>query len=210
MLKSIAKLKWLAAGIAGCAFATMAAGSANNSGYIATMAVRAEPFLPRDPRADFQEPQTPAPNNSPTAAAQPHGEPFPFSHKRHAEMRFECSYCHEDSQTGTRAGFPAAHKCMMCHVQVAKDTEPIKRLAALPADTRIVPEKPLYKLPDFVFFSHARHKSAGIECAACHGDVWTEDVVALKLPMRMKACVDCHRENKAAIACTTCHEAFQQ
>ena len=137
-------------------------------------------------------------------------ESFPFSHKRHGEMKLDCSYCHEDSQTGLRAGFPAVSQCMKCHAAVAKDSEQIKKLAALTSDTRIVPEKPVYKLPDFVVFSHARHKTGGIECAACHGNVWESDVVELQLPMRMKACVDCHKTNHAAATCTTCHEAFQQ
>ena len=108
------------------------------------------------------------------------------------------------------AGFPAVSQCMKCHATVAKDSEQIKKLAALPSDTRIVPEKPVYKLPDFVVFSHTRHKTGGIECTACHGNVWESDVVELKLPMRMKACVDCHKANQAAATCTTCHEAFQQ
>ena len=61
-------------------------------------------------------------------------------------------------QPNERAGFPAASKCMVCHREVAKDTNAIQRLAALDKDTAIVPVKPLYTLPDFVFFSHARHK----------------------------------------------------
>jgi Cytochrome c7 and related cytochrome c/Class III cytochrome C family len=137
-------------------------------------------------------------------------EPFPFSHKRHGEMKLDCSYCHEDSQTGLRAGFPAVSQCMKCHATVAKNSEQIKKLALLSGDTRIIPEKPVYKLPDFVVFSHARHKTGGIECAACHGNVWESDIVELQLPMKMKACVDCHKTNHAAVTCTTCHEAFQQ
>ena len=158
----------------------------------------------------LQEPATPAPVTPQSAPPATHGEPIDFSHKVHSVMNMQCTECHETSQTGTRAGFPEASKCMMCHVQIAKDTEPIKKLAALPGTTRIVPPKPVYKLPEFVIFSHATHKGGGIECAACHGDVRGMEVVELHLPMRMKACVDCHKENHAAVTCTTCHEAFQQ
>ena len=35
------------------------------------------------------------------------------------------------------------------------------------------------------------------------------DVVEPELKMKMKACVDCHRVNHAAVTCTTCHENFQ-
>ena len=159
--------------------------------------------------AKIQEEPAPA-DNSQSTSTQMHGEPFPFSHKRHAPMNLNCSFCHENSQTGTRAGFPMVQKCMACHASVARDTDAIKKLAALPSDTPVVPEKPLYKLPDYVFFSHARHKAGNVECATCHGDVWQTDVVGLKLPMRMKACVDCHRTNNAPIKCNSCHEPFQQ
>lgn len=133
----------------------------------------------------------------------------PFSHKRHADLKIECAYCHERALTGERAGFPAASKCMVCHTQVARDTETIRRLAALAKDTRITPEKPVYRLPDFTNFSHARHKTETIFCGACHGNVWASHVIEQQLSMKMKACVDCHRTNRAAVTCTTCHELFQ-
>jgi hypothetical protein len=98
----------------------------------------------------------------------------------------------------------------MRHVAIAKDGEQIKKIAALTSETRIVPEKPNYKMPDYVYFSHVRHKMGGVEGAACHGDVWQSDTVEPHLAMRMKACVDCHKTNHAAVTCTTCHEAFQQ
>lgn len=148
------------------------------------------------------------------AQGQPPGSgasvPFNFSHKKHAATRVPCEFCHETAQTGVKATFPAEQKCMVCHRSVKTDSEAIKQLAAIAPDSRVVPEKPLYKLPEFVYFSHARHAGAKIECAQCHGDVFSMDVVELHLPMHMKACVDCHRASKAPAACTTCHESFQQ
>ena len=158
----------------------------------------------------MQEPPGPAVIRPQSDSTAVHGEPVPFSHKVHSVMNMQCTNCHEAAETGTRAGFPDAAKCMTCHVQIDKDSEPIKKLAALPGDTRIVPPKAVYKLPEFVVFSHATHKNGGVECAACHGDVRGMDVVELHLPMRMKACVDCHKEKHAPVTCTTCHEAFQQ
>ena len=136
------------------------------------------------------------------------GEPLPFSHKRHAALKVECAYCHEKAAAGERAGFPAASKCMVCHREVAKDTEAIQRLAALANDTTIVPEKPLYTLPDFVFFSHAKHKEK-VSCDTCHGNVWAGDAVKLQLSMKMKGCVDCHKSSRATVTCTACHELSQ-
>ncbi len=97
---------------------------------------------------------------------------------------------------------------MVCHREVAKDAEAIERLATLAPDAAIVPEKPLYTLPDFVFFSHARHKEK-VGCATCHGNVWAGDAVKLHLSMKMKACVDCHKASHATETCTACHELSQ-
>jgi hypothetical protein len=118
-------------------------------------------------------------------------------------------YCHAKAVSGDRAGFPAASKCMVCHREVAKDTATVQRLAALANDTPIVPEKPLYVLPDFVFFSHARHNTEKVSCHTCHGNVWAEDAVKAQLRMRMKACVDCHKIHHAVVTCTACHELSQ-
>ena len=95
---------------------------------------------------------------------------------------------------------------MVCHREVAKDAEAIRRLAGLGKKTAIVPETPVYALPDFVFFSHAKHK---MSCEACHGNVWARDTVKLELNMKMKACVDCHKAKQATVACTVCHELSQ-
>jgi hypothetical protein len=118
-------------------------------------------------------------------------------------------YCHQKALTGERAGFPAASSCMLCHAQVAKQAEAIVRLAALAKDTPITPDKPVYRLPDFAIFSHARHKSETISCATCHGNVWASDTVEQQLRMKMKACVDCHKANHATVTCTACHELSQ-
>jgi Cytochrome c7 and related cytochrome c len=110
---------------------------------------------------------------------------------------------------GARAGFPAASKCMLCHRAATKDSPTVRRLAALAADTPIVSEKPLYELPDFVIYSHARHKTGKISCDTCHGNVWARDSVKLELNMKMKACIDCHKKYQAAVNCTACHELNQ-
>lgn len=85
----------------------------------------------------------------------------------------------------------------------------IQRLSAFHADTRVIPEKPLYELPDFVIFSHGRHKTEKVSCETCHGSVWSQDVLKPELNMQMKACVDCHRKYQAAVKCTACHELSQ-
>jgi hypothetical protein len=79
----------------------------------------------------------------------------------------------------------------------------------LAADARVTPEKPVYVLPDFVFFSHAKHAAAKIGCEKCHGDVWRQASIQAVLAMKMAACVECHKAREATIACTKCHELSQ-
>ena len=112
-----------------------------------------------------------------------------FSHTRHAPLHLKCVSCHAGAESSERATFPDAQKCQGCH-------------AAL----EIRPPKPVYVLPDFVFFSHAKHAAAKVGCETCHGDVWRQDPTTPFLAMKMKACVDCHKTNKAAVACNLCHD----
>ena len=102
--------------------------------------------------------------------------------------------CHEGATTADLAGFPAMKQCHVCHVDMA---------------ARKIPSRRVYEVPDFVFFSHARHASAKIECANCHGDVALQEVVFARQPVSMKGCVDCHKSYKAAVRCNTCHELGQ-
>lgn len=134
---------------------------------------------------------------------------MPFSHKRHGDLKIECVYCHPAARTGERAGFPEAARCMTCHRAVKTGSPEIRKLAALPQATRLTPATPVYRLPDFVFFSHARHDAARIECQACHGAVFGQDAVKPVLAMKMRACVDCHRSRRASVACNVCHELNQ-
>jgi hypothetical protein len=100
----------------------------------------------------------------------------------------KCVSCHATAETAERASFPEAQKCQVCHTTFD-----------LPKNAKITPEKPIYVLPDFVFFSHAKHV---VGCAACHGD----DPDKPFLLMKMKACVDCHKANKAVVTCNVCHD----
>jgi len=123
-----------------------------------------------------------------------HAEPEPFSHKRHAELNLQCSFCHKTASTAERATFPAWKTCQTCHTEKAEQPLPSRRV---------------YKLPDFVFFSHARHNAAKVHCAACHGDVKAQTKIELHRSTKMAACVDCHKETKATLVCNACHELGQ-
>ncbi|MCS7169524.1 MAG: hypothetical protein NZ949_02750 [Candidatus Kapabacteria bacterium] len=44
-----------------------------------------------------------------------------------------------------------------------------------------------------MYFHHARHIRAGIDCASCHGPVERMGVVSQVAPLSMGWCLDCHR-----------------
>ena len=114
----------------------------------------------------------------------------------HEAAEFQCSRCHQTAATGDRAGFPTGKACLPCH-------------RAVPQNKVILPPSPVYRLPDFVFFRHSQHAAKGIACSVCHGDVWKQDPIVQVLPMKMKACVDCHQTSHASVTCTVCHELSQ-
>ena len=74
---------------------------------------------------------------------------------------------------------------------------------------KITPAKPVYVLPDFAFFSHAKHAAAKVTCETCHGDVWKQATIQPVLLMKMSACVDCHKTKQATIVCNKCHDLSQ-
>jgi len=138
------------------------------------------------------------------------GEPVHFSHKQHALLKIECSYCHTTVETGEKASFPAVAKCMACHRAVKKDSPEIRRLAAQSEDITLSPANQVYVVQDFVIFSHARHHQAGIDCRNCHGAVKERNVISTReVPITMRGCVDCHRSHGASSTCNTCHELGQ-
>lgn len=98
--------------------------------------------------------------------------------------------------------------CAVCHVVAEKASLPGKTVCgSCHEDVAEVRPARVYRLADFVIFSHARHSKAG--CAVCHGDVMTMEKVVRHRPLTMKACVDCHRAEKATVACSVCHEVTQ-
>jgi hypothetical protein len=115
-----------------------------------------------------------------------------FSHKAHAPLKLKCTSCHTGADTEVRAGSPDLGRCQTCHVSM-KDRATTESAS---------------KLPDFVNFSHVQHAAAKLECSACHGEAYKQSAAVMK-PVRMKACVDCHKVHKATVACNVCHELGQ-
>jgi hypothetical protein len=99
---------------------------------------------------------------------------------------------------GDLAGFPETAQCRVCHLQ-----------PDWPAPAEI-PSRRVQEQRDYVVFSHAKHTvAAKIDCSACHGQVLARDVLTMEVKHNMKWCMDCHRQQKATLACNACHELGQ-
>src|SRR5580704_1409438 len=122
-------------------------------------------------------------------------QPVPYSHKLHAgQLGLDCFYCHSTVYRAAFAAIPATETCMNCHTKVKPDSprlEPIRRSyeTGLP-----VPWIKIHKLPDFVFFNHQAHVTAGVSCVSCHGRIDQMIEVHQEKPLNMAMCLECHRD----------------
>ena len=127
-------------------------------------------------------------------------QPIPYSHKLHAgQMGIDCYYCHSTVYKANFAAVPAQTTCMKCHMQVKKDSP---RLALLreAADTgKPIQWVQIHRLPDYVYFSHQAHLSAGVSCVSCHGRIDQMIEVKQEKPLNMAWCLECHRNPEANI-----------
>jgi len=73
----------------------------------------------------------------------------------------------------------------------------------------------VHRVPDFVYFDHRPHVTAGVSCQRCHGPIEGMDRVRQFSSLSMGWCVSCHRESGGtriagrpvdpSLDCATCH-----
>jgi hypothetical protein len=141
-------------------------------------------------------------------------QPIPFSHKTHRKAGMACKDCHTEAAKSVHAGLPDSDRCMLCHQTIRAGDPDIQKLARLHAekkaqDQRAIEWVRVYKVPGFVFFSHASHVGAGVACADCHGLVEQRDLLAKERSTSMIACLNCHERANAPTECNMCHELGQ-
>lgn len=136
-------------------------------------------------------------------------QPIEFNHALHAGTRqIPCGYCHSDAERSRHAGIPSSAVCMNCHTQVRTDSPQIQELTRMVRDGEPIAWERVHRLPDFAYFNHSWHLSAGIECTTCHGDVAQMARVRQDQPLTMGWCVNCHREHNASLPAGTDPERF--
>ena len=144
-------------------------------------------------------------------------QPIAYSHKLHAgTMQIPCLYCHSNAFKSRYATIPTVAKCMNCHNVTKTDSSPIKMIAATYSSGKPLKWQRIHSLPDYVYFDHRPHVSAGIICQTCHGEVQQMEVVSQHMSMRMGNCLGCHRDPLYALPadskikrgsedCAVCH-----
>ena len=146
-----------------------------------------------------------------SAASATPDQPISFSHRVHAQAGVQCLFCHSSAMRSDVASIPSLQNCMGCHQIIASDREPIKTLADYWKRQEPVLWQSINHQPDFVYFSHQPHLSAGISCENCHGNVGQMDVARQETNMDMGWCLDCHlkqpqKKTARLVDCLTCHK----
>jgi hypothetical protein len=138
-------------------------------------------------------------------------QPIPYSHKTHLALGLQCQFCHTNPEPGKLMTFPPASTCMSCHRTVAADKPSIRQLAGFAASGKPVPWVRVYRLPDYVYWSHATHVvDAGVTCGECHGPVASRDVIARETAITtMAGCMACHNKRQVFTDCGDCHAPRQ-
>jgi hypothetical protein len=133
-------------------------------------------------------------------------QPIPYSHKQHLALGLECKNCHTMPDPGEIMTIPEPGKCLSCHRTVKTDSPAIQKLAGFARENRQVPWIRVYQIPSYVAFSHKAHLESGASCEDCHGPVATRDRLWRETDISMTGCMNCHKEKKASLNCTYCHE----
>ena len=121
-------------------------------------------------------------------------QPVEFSHALHAgELGMDCRYCHNTVERAAHAAIPPTATCMNCHEKIAADSNKMLLVRESHATGKPIDWVRVHDLPDYVYFDHSAHVSAGVSCVSCHGRVDTMEVVRQAETLSMSWCLECHR-----------------
>lgn len=121
-------------------------------------------------------------------------QPVDYSHKLHAgDLGMDCRYCHSTVERSSFAAIPSTQVCMNCHTKVRPDSAKLLPVRESFATNTPIPWVHIHRLPDFVYFDHSAHLSAGVGCSTCHGRIDQMPRVEQVQSLAMGWCLDCHR-----------------
>ncbi|MFO1464400.1 MAG: cytochrome c3 family protein [bacterium] len=121
-------------------------------------------------------------------------QPIAYSHKIHVgDNKIDCLYCHFGAEQSRHAGIPPANVCLNCHNQIKKDSPEIQKIFQAIKEGKPIPWVKVHNLPDFVYFNHSQHVTAGVDCRSCHGPVESMGRMRQDQTLSMGWCIQCHR-----------------
>jgi len=121
-------------------------------------------------------------------------QPVPYSHKLHVgQLGMDCYYCHYTVNKAAYAAIPATEVCMNCHVRVKPQSVKLEVVRDSYTTGKSIPWIQVHRLPDFVYFNHQAHVTAGVSCVSCHGRVDQMAEIKQVKPLNMGFCLECHR-----------------
>ena len=122
-------------------------------------------------------------------------QPVPYSHKFHAgDLGLDCRYCHTSVEISSVSIIPPTNTCMNCHSLILTDSEKLAPVRESFNTGTPLEWIKVHDLPDFVYFNHSVHISAGVGCISCHGNIAEMEVVTQQEPLSMSWCLECHRD----------------
>ena len=142
-------------------------------------------------------------------------QPIAFPHTVHVQdAKLDCQFCHRTVTESEQASIPAVQQCMFCHQVIGDGNPEVEKLRQFAKDQQPINWKRVHRLPDHVQFTHEAHirfftQQRGMEttqvCSICHGDVGSMVKLEQVRDLKMRDCVDCHRDNNAPTDCAICH-----
>jgi NAD-dependent SIR2 family protein deacetylase len=121
-------------------------------------------------------------------------QPVHFSHKLHSgNLGIDCKYCHNSFDKSTFASVPPTQTCMNCHTTILNDSLKLSMVKSSIVHDLPIEWIKVHKSPDYVYFDHSAHITAGVSCKSCHGRVDQMDVLKQDQPLSMSWCLECHR-----------------
>lgn len=143
-------------------------------------------------------------------------QPIKFSHAVHAKQnKIDCLYCHATAEYSKTASIPEANVCLNCHTLVREGTRTgrfeINKIHAAIEKNKPIEWVKIHNLPDYTYFNHAQHVSAGkISCQTCHGPVEEMDRVKQVSDLSMGWCINCHRTTEVQFTNNAFYEKYEQ
>jgi hypothetical protein len=82
---------------------------------------------------------------------------------------------------------------MGCHTAIKAQSEKLEPVRSSSTTGLPVRWIRVHDLPDYVYFNHSAHLTAGVSCVECHGRVDRMEQVYQVGELSMGWCLDCHR-----------------